>query len=121
MRQVSSTPRLGPGPRTEQPKDAGPRPPQAYAVVRRGWARAEDAGMRRSSGTALGRGPPGAQLGVPLGTTDGPEVAPAADPQVLAPLEVLDRRDVRDRVAEPCLHPTDRETKPVPYGLHALG
>src|SRR6266545_2973050 len=53
MRQVSSTRRLGPWPRTEQPKDAGPRPPEAYAVVRRGWARAEDAGMRRSSATAL--------------------------------------------------------------------
>src|SRR5262245_10151735 len=43
----------GPGPRTEQPKDAGPRPPQTYALVRRRWARAEDAGMRRSSATAL--------------------------------------------------------------------
>src|SRR5262245_65238074 len=45
MAAVLSQPRTVP--RTEQPWDAGRCPPQAYALVRRGWARPEDDGMRR--------------------------------------------------------------------------
>src|SRR5438046_5411713 len=46
-----------------------------------------------------------------VGAADHPEVAPAADPQLLGALEGVDRRDVRVGIGEVRLHAADGEAQ----------
>jgi hypothetical protein len=71
-------------------------------------------GLGTDRGLRSGRG---ARALAQLGPAHRAEVAPAADPELLGPLEVVQHREVRRRIAQPRLHAADREPEPRPDGV----